>query len=332
MEQICLMTPYNNATVSLQTDVQRRFWEAHTEKETLHIGEEGVALTRKGCDSSRPLPVFFSWQGGAAPYTLQVAETSDFAAPLCCETEQTEYALWNLKTGQDYYWRVNGSEVFRFDTEFSPRWILAEGMVNIRDIGSLPTADGRRIRQGMVYRGPRFENTVTEQGIARLRALGIRTELDLRDEAVGVLTQSPLGEDVGYVQLTCKGYDDFILGEGAAKCKALFEFLANPAVYPVYFHCAGGNDRTGTLAFLLEAVLGCSEETALRDYELSVLQHQEAVDMRRTRWGHLLADFLAELQKPLYGEGDYCARGLKALAFCGVSEQTLQAICDILLL
>lgn len=37
----------------------------------------------------------------------------------------------------------------------------------------------------------------------------------------------------------------------------------------VYFHCHGGSDRTGTLAFLIEALLGVSESDLSKDYELT---------------------------------------------------------------
>ena len=36
--------------------------------------------------------------------------------------------------------------------------------------------------------------------------------------------------------------------------------------YPIVFHCIGGADRTGTVAMLLEALLGVSEEEIWRDY------------------------------------------------------------------
>ena len=38
---------------------------------------------------------------------------------------------------------------------------------------------------------------------------------------------------------------------------------------PVYFHCAIGRDRTGTLAFLLEGLLGMSKSDIYKDYELT---------------------------------------------------------------
>lgn len=36
--------------------------------------------------------------------------------------------------------------------------------------------------------------------------------------------------------------------------------------YPIVFHCIAGADRTGTVAMLLEALLGVPEEELWRDY------------------------------------------------------------------
>ena len=37
----------------------------------------------------------------------------------------------------------------------------------------------------------------------------------------------------------------------------------------IYFHCTIGTDRTGTIAYFLEGLLGVSEEDRLRDYEMT---------------------------------------------------------------
>ncbi|MBR5279835.1 MAG: tyrosine-protein phosphatase [Clostridia bacterium] len=47
--------------------------------------------------------------------------------------------------------------------------------------------------------------------------------------------------------------------------------FANLDNYPIYFHCAMGRDRTGTLAFVIEALLGASETDLRMDFELSAL-------------------------------------------------------------
>ena len=45
--------------------------------------------------------------------------------------------------------------------------------------------------------------------------------------------------------------------------------FADSRRYPIYFHCWGGADRTGQLAFLLEGLCGVSEGDLCIDYELS---------------------------------------------------------------
>ena len=37
----------------------------------------------------------------------------------------------------------------------------------------------------------------------------------------------------------------------------------------IYFHCRIGTDRTGTLAYILEGLLGVPDEDKVQDYELS---------------------------------------------------------------
>ena len=37
----------------------------------------------------------------------------------------------------------------------------------------------------------------------------------------------------------------------------------------VFFHCTIGTDRTGTMAYFLEGLLGVSNEDRLRDYEMT---------------------------------------------------------------
>jgi len=37
----------------------------------------------------------------------------------------------------------------------------------------------------------------------------------------------------------------------------------------IFFHCTIGTDRTGTMAYFLEGLLGVSEEDRLRDYEMT---------------------------------------------------------------
>jgi len=60
-----------------------------------------------------------------------------------------------------------------------------DGAYNFRDLGGLPTADGRCVRRGLVYRSDTLQ-ALTPQDVAFLRdTLAIRYVIDLRlsDEA-----------------------------------------------------------------------------------------------------------------------------------------------------
>ncbi len=46
--------------------------------------------------------------------------------------------------------------------------------------------------------------------------------------------------------------------------------MADRENYPIYLHCTYGNDRTGTICYLLEALLGVRDEDLLKEYRLSV--------------------------------------------------------------
>ena len=53
----------------------------------------------------------------------------------------------------------------------------------------------------------------------------------------------------------------------------------------IFFHCFGGADRTGTVAFLVEALLGVSESDMSKDYELTTYSSSRVGDRLRTDTG-----------------------------------------------
>ena len=211
----------------------------------------------------------------------------------------------NLEIARDYYWRVSvrgrcgkwncgprcgceankrivRSEIASFHTEDrAPRWIEIEGSVsNIRDFGGWHTKDGRRVRQGMAYRGQGLNsNSVTGEAPGRNRltvedvkyltgTLGIRTDLDLRssNEKAG-MTESPLGPGIKFIEIPFTSYDGLFAADGKQKMAKIFRVFCDPANYPVYFHCIGGADRTGSLAYVLLGVLGVSRHDIETDWE-----------------------------------------------------------------
>ena len=58
-----------------------------------------------------------------------------------------------------------------------------------------------------------------------------------------------------------------------ARTREAVEFVMNQVIAGknVIFHCHAGRDRTGTVAYLLEGILGVSESDRLDEYELTSL-------------------------------------------------------------
>lgn len=102
-----------------------------------------------------------------------------------------------------------------------------------------------------------------EQRVVNLSRWGFRSDLDLRSsvECWG-MKGSPLGEGVAWFHCSYTCYDI-----GVMECnEKVFKVFLDPKNYPIVFHCIGGADRTGTVAMLLEALLGVDEDEMWRDY------------------------------------------------------------------
>ena len=216
-----------------------------------------------------------------------------------------EVPLANLEVAREYHWRVTGryrcdkekckgkctcpeaqkpirSDISTFRTEdLAPRWIAIDGRVgNIRDLGGRRTSDGRRVKQGMAFRGQGLNhNSVTgeRQGRNRLMVedvkyftgtLGIRTDLDLRSKGeTADLSESPLGPGVTFVQRSSAHYKGIFGDHGKKIMAENFRMFCDRKNYPIYFHCIGGADRTGALAYVLNGVLGVSRHELETDWE-----------------------------------------------------------------
>lgn len=234
--------------------------------------------------------------------------------------------LHNFKANTLYFWRVNGSCTETFKTEdVAPCFYEAEGMSNIRDAGNWKTKYGCRIKQGLLFRGSEMNDhhIITKKGKAVMRnILKIRTDLDLRREAAE-LECSPLGEDIQFLLIPTRAYKQFM--EEKETCKNLFNVLMDESNYPIYYHCWGGADRTGTLACMLGVVLGMCEKDILLDYEITSL----SIWGDRNRTSELYTEFLEELEN--YEGKTFEEKIMSFIYSCGVTEEQLDKIRGILL-
>ena len=285
-----LKSPQNGAHISLQTSIQKEFIR---DGRKYLSGELDLESFRGQCgeyyDKSRPSRVSFRWEAkDALSSTLEISKTADFSDVFMSVTARNRYDGYNFEIGRTYYWRVRNpreeSEVFSFSTEdAAPRFMFFDGATNVRDLGGYVTEDGNRIKQGLIYRGAELDmhQVLTEAGKTTMHdILGIKTDLDLRGEAVGFTLKSPIGDDAELVQVPLCAYREYIQEQNFSALKKIFTLFADENNYPLYFHCWGGADRTGCLAFTLEAVCGVDEETLMKDFELTCLSGHGNVKSR----------------------------------------------------
>lgn len=173
------------------------------------------------------------------------------------------------------------------------RRIPLEGATNFRDLGGYATADGRRIREGMVYRSDGLHR-ITARDHATLLELGVRVVCDLRygeeraAEPTGIPDDSPIEVvPVGLERRPGPGFVDSLVPEHRDEQSGLAYLTGNYREYPrlyarayrtllgrlldnpagaLVFHCTAGKDRAGFAAAVLLTALGVPPATVLEDY------------------------------------------------------------------
>lgn len=166
---------------------------------------------------------------------------------------------------------------------------------NLRDLGGLIGAGGRRIVPGKLFRSSHL-HALTPDDEPALAALRIRTVVDFRgvDErglalsrgmqpgtqelhlpieprglgALRELRKAGTVEESAVVDLMHNAYRRFVLKHSTVYA-ALLARLQEPESYPLVFHCTAGKDRTGMAAVLILLALGVSRESIIEDFMLS---------------------------------------------------------------
>lgn len=202
--------------------------------------------------------------------------------------DETSLDVYHLKTNTQYYYRIklslsNGTKTSvsgSFKTADTPRILSVDGVRNMRDIGGYKTLSGKTVKQGVLYRSTELDGkvesrfSITSKGVNdMLSVLGIRTDMDLRHASDNPDGTHALGAGIKHVYYGAPMYGNAFTDEGKSAIRKIFADLADKNNYPILMHCTHGMDRTGTVCYLLEAVLGMSEEDMMKDYQFSALCH-----------------------------------------------------------
>lgn len=149
---------------------------------------------------------------------------------------------------------------------------------NVRDLGGW-ACDGGTVKYGLLFRGG--EPSSADYNVL-VKELGIKYDLNLRGSSEAPWTKSPLGDDVFFVK--AEAYNWYSLTNAEAwriNLRCVFDAVTHNE--PVYFHCAAGADRTGTLACVLEGLLGMSQSDIDKDYELTTFYSGSDTDANARR-------------------------------------------------
>ena len=125
-----------------------------------------------------------------------------------------------------------------------------------------------------------------------LDTLGIRTDIDLRaDGEVRGMEGSPLGPTVAWANVSSSAYGGMQDKWGREQFAKVFRVFLDPANYPIDFHCIAGQDRTGAVAFILNALLGVEEEELWLDWEATAFWNPSTGFNHADRFDKLVRGF-----------------------------------------
>ncbi|MDX2820993.1 tyrosine-protein phosphatase [Streptomyces ipomoeae] len=207
------------------------------------------------------------------------------------------------------------------------------GVRNFRDVGGLPTVDGRRVRHGVLFRSGHLAHA-TDEDAAFLASLGLHTIFDFRNaadqklegpdvELPGVrnvnLPLSDPADGAEFWKMVRDGDLDqlrALLDDGKAAGRMIASYrmiiknrtaehsrvlhaLAEDSV-PALMHCAAGKDRAGLSIAVTLLALGVEREAILTDYLESNAKHRRYKVHRSSTSPSAYSPEVMELLSPLF--------------------------------
>ena len=317
-----IVSPKEGATVPTLT-ADMKAYLAQPRAERLKQFADPAERKRIAKFGDRPQKTLLSWTctlpaATGTVWSVKVRRAKDGKVVFTEKTHKASLEIDNLEIACDYKWRVKGvaadgaqlraEGTFRTE-DIAPRLIHLSRVHNMRDLGGRVGLGGRRVRQGIVYRSAGLNAnarkskskdgmvpgavTLTDKSRAYAKdVLGIRTDLDLRsDKECFGMTGSPLGPEVKWIKISSSAYSGMAKDSGKSAFTQVFRVFLDEKNYPIDFHCIAGADRTGSLAFILNGLLGVDEEELWRDWEVTAFQKEKLDFGHRTRFSKLVKVF-----------------------------------------
>ena len=340
------LAPADGSLVRLVPDEYRRFMSLPREerKRIFTNGTERARMSRE-FSPNKAVPVRFAWPEG--PGELVVERLPDHREFFRGDVESGATTLRNFEIARTYRWRVTPKggkpsawRTFRTE-DVAPRLIDWPGIPNVRDLGGRRGFGGKRVRQGLIYRSEGLngnasgEDGARKPGRKRLTEdtarwgrewLGIRTDLDLRTpREIEFMTESPLGPTVRWINISSSDYGGMFGKRGKEQFAKCFRVFLDEGNYPIDFHCIAGADRTGSLACILNAILGVDEEELWRDWEVTGFVKHGTGFHHKPRFDALMKGF------EKYPGGTANARIEAYVKDCGFTDADIAAFRRIML-
>ena len=241
----------------------------------------------------------FNREGQWQLYAADDMRSFDFSLPLLSGEEPGAFPL-PVRPGKHYFYAVrHGGQTAFFGEELLP----ISGCHNFRDLGGIPTTDGRITAWGALFRSDDL-SSLTIEDQAYLASIPIKTVVDFRTEggvnrapnvfpptvkhyvrlplSPGNLDPRDLGEpEQGlaweeYMQMLNR---DLVTNPDHIKAfRLFFAQVQQQERLPLVFHCAAGKDRTGLATAYVLFSLGVSKEEVLKNYMASAYYLQGKYD------------------------------------------------------
>lgn len=161
--------------------------------------------------------------------------------------------------------------------------------------------------------------------------LAIQAELNLG----AIDTETSIAANCVYKKIGYTNYAIAFTDETyRAQFKEVLEWIVEQltASKPIYMHCQGGCDRTGTLSFQLLGLLGVSESDLAKEYELSSFSNIGFGRLRTTTKAVDTYDYVGMVEALKTYSGDTITDKFVSFATdCGISNNTITSFRNLML-